>query len=101
MEQYFTTKTGVHVGRLWVNRTSAMPIEDPDMRRLQLALTLKPNQIRQRKLHFIYFWLVTAALIGIIALAVMFKSHLSYANENHYKQQHMLQFSNRLGESNE
>ena len=38
MERYFTTSKGVHIGRLYVNRTSLRPLDDPDMLLLQDAL---------------------------------------------------------------
>lgn len=99
MEPFFTTRTGVHVGRLYVNKTSQRPIEDPDMQKLQLALTLKPEQIRERKRSFIWYWISAAVLIGLIVLTVSFKSTLTYAKESKYKQkEHVLQFSNQLGE---
>jgi hypothetical protein len=38
MQKYFTTSRGVHIGRLYVNRTNLRPLDDPDMLLLQDAL---------------------------------------------------------------
>ena len=73
MEHAFTTRTGVHVGRLWVNRCQPRPIDDPDMQILQMALVLKPEQIKVRRLRFIAYWCVAAVLISLIAFAAMYK----------------------------
>ena len=73
MEHAFTTRTGVHVGRLWVNRCQARPIDDPDMQILQMALVLTPAQVKQRKKRFIAYWLTAAVLMSLVLFAAMYK----------------------------
>ena len=80
MEHAFTTRTGVHVGRLWVNRCHPRPIDDPDMQLLQEALVLKPEQVKVRKLRFIAYWSVAVVFILLIAFAAMYKP-LAHAEE--------------------
>ena len=80
MEHAFTTSKGVHVGRLWVNRCQPRPIDDPDMQILQMALVLKPEQVKVRKLRFIAYWSVAAFFMLLIAFAAMYKP-LAHAGE--------------------
>ena len=82
MEHAFTTSKGVHIGRLWVNRCQARPIDDPDMQILQMALVLKPAQVKQRKVRFIAYWTVAAVSLLLILFAAMYKP-LAHAAETH------------------
>lgn len=77
MDRYFTTSTGVHVGRLYVNRTQSRPIEDLDMLRLQHALVkTKENQYRKKEEKYER---VAGALALVMLFATMFLAKYALA----------------------
>lgn len=68
METPITTKTGIQIGRLYVNRTNMRPIEDRDMLRLQSALINTEANKFYRKNAKQFIW------AGRIALVMLFVS---------------------------
>lgn len=74
MEQYFTTKTGVQVGRLYVNRTNLRPLDDPDMLLLQDALvrTSASKMDRKSTKYMQRASIISGILLGFIIVISIF-----------------------------
>jgi hypothetical protein len=69
MDRPFTTRSGVQVGILYVNKTSMRPIDDPDMLLLQEAL-VRTGSVKMDTKSTKY--MQRAALLSCILLILMF-----------------------------
>lgn len=99
MEKYFTTSKGVHVGRLYVNRTVGRPIVDHDMQLLQRALTAKHKSIKQRLKDIALYVSIVGGLVAIISLAVMYRPDWQQTESSYKKDGDVeLRLSTSLGD---
>lgn len=74
MERPFTTKSGVQVGILYVNRTSMRPIDDPDMLLIQDALvrTTASRMDRKSTKYMQRAALISGFLLGFLIVISMY-----------------------------
>lgn len=74
MDKPFTTRSGVQVGILYVNRTSMRPIDDPDMLLIQDALvrTSASKMDRKSTKYMQRTALISGFLLGFLIVISMY-----------------------------
>lgn len=74
MDKPFTTRSGVQVGILYVNRTSMRPIDDPDMLLIQDALvrTSASKMDRKSTKYMQRAALISGFLLGFLIVISMY-----------------------------
>ena len=65
----YTTRTGVQIGLRWNESQKPMPIDDPDMIKIQGWLICPPEWHKARSMErVVYLWSTVFALIICIAM---------------------------------